>query len=43
MSCSDCGATDRTILLTFEQRIGKRLVSWVQCRPCWAKEEARHA
>lgn len=39
MQCDTCLTTNRTVMLTFEQRIGKRLVRWTQCRPCWAKEQ----
>jgi hypothetical protein len=43
MTCCDCGAADRTVMITSWVRIGKRVITWSQCRPCWAREEKLHA
>lgn len=39
MTCSICGLTCR-VLLTHSLRIGKRIVTWTECRRCFAVAEA---
>lgn len=39
MTCSKCKATDKTIYLTQQVRVGKQVVEFVLCSVCWRDEQ----
>jgi hypothetical protein len=43
MTCSTCHASNLTAAITSSIVIGRRRITWTQCRPCWAAEERMHA
>jgi hypothetical protein len=40
MTCSVC-QLERVVVLTHTLRIGRRVVTWTECVPCWREAEAR--